>query len=69
MARAILTPEEAVKLRSLWRQYKAALDRSLEAAETEGMESAAFKEAHDESGEARRKIRELLGTTGQHWME
>ena len=69
MRKSPLTPEEARELERLWKQYKAALDRAMKAVATDGLESPAFLDAHKENIEAYRKIQEILGGTGQHWME
>jgi hypothetical protein len=66
---AVLTPEEDAELRLRWAEYLAARHRADMAARENGLESAEFKEADAEAGNALRKMKALLGTTGQHWME
>ena len=63
MRKPPLAREEAVELKRLWEQYKAALDRAMKAVATDGVDSPAYLEASKEGCEAYRKIQEILGAT------
>jgi hypothetical protein len=69
MRKSPLTREEVAELARLWEQYKAALDLTMKAVAADGVDSPAYLEAHKAGGEAYRKIQEILGATGQHWVE
>ena len=56
-------------MRLRWSEYLAARQRAELAARNNGLDSDEFKKADAEAGAALRKMRQLLGTTGQHWME
>ena len=64
-----LSPEDEAQLRSLWFEYLAAMERSREALRVNGMDSVEFKIADEEAGRCLVKMRQMLGTTGQHWMD
>jgi len=68
MPKAKLTPEDVAELNHLMPQYHAAMRHELAVAQTHGLESPEFREAHEKAGRLHRKIRELYGTTGEHWM-
>jgi hypothetical protein len=67
-SRKTLTPEEEAELKRLRFQYAAATKRALRAIMGEGMSSRAFREADEEAGLAARRIKQILGTPGKHWM-
>ena len=66
---AVLSPEEDAEMRLRWSEYLAARQRAELAARTKGLDSDEFKKADADAGAALQKMRQLLGTTGQHWME
>ena len=57
-----ITPEQNGELRQLQSQYVAAAKKSLRAAMTVGLSSAAFRDAEKEAGLAARRIEEILGS-------
>ena len=69
MTRDIMTPEQDAELRLRWSEYLAARHRADIAAQTKGLDSADFRKADAEAGAALLKMKEILGSTGQHWME
>ena len=64
-----LSPEDEAQLRSLWFDYLAAMERSREALQVNGMASVEFKMADEEAGRCLLKMKQMLGATGQRWME
>jgi hypothetical protein len=65
MAKTVLTPEEGAELRKLQQDYIAATARTAAAI---GVSEEAFVKADAETAAIVRRIKEILGTSGQHWM-
>lgn len=63
-----LTPEEQAELDRLLGEHAAAVKEAGAIAAMHGMDSAAFREADEKAGKLYQRIRELRGTTGEHWM-
>jgi hypothetical protein len=68
MARDIISPEEGVELDQLKARYLAATKQAMDALRVKGMDSDAFLKADGEAGAAMKRIKEILGLTGKHWM-
>jgi hypothetical protein len=66
--RSIITPEEGAELTQLQLDSAVAIQRERHILATGGMESPEFLEATKASGAIIRRIREIQGTTGTHWM-
>lgn len=64
----ILTPEQGAKLQALREAYQDATSRAAAALVGSGMSSDAFLSADAEAGQIVNQIKELLGTSGNHWM-
>ena len=68
MAKSIITPEEGDELRKLYGEQHALYRESMIIlASGAGMESPAFVEAERKLSVVVRRIREILGISGQHW--
>ena len=68
MAMSERNAHERTELQCLYAEYAVAVNRALAVAQTEGMFSQAFLEADGRAGEVRRRIREIGGLAGEHWM-
>jgi hypothetical protein len=68
MAKSVITPEEGAELERLRREYAAATQRAIMAIASQGMDSEAFVKADAEAGAAVKRIKEILGVAGRHWM-
>lgn len=68
MAKSVITPEEGAELERLKAVYLAATRRAMDAIRLQVMDSAAFAKADGEAGDAMRRMKEILGLTGKHWM-
>jgi hypothetical protein len=68
MAKSVITPEEGAELERLKGVYLAATRRAMDAIRIQGMDSDAFAKADGEAGDAMRRMKEILGLAGKHWM-
>lgn len=70
MAETFITPEQSAELEQLREEYIAATARAAAAivGAAGGMASDAFLEAEAETAAIVRRIKEIRGTTGKHWM-
>ena len=68
MAMSERNADEGTELQRLYAEYAAAVNDALAVAQSEGMFSEAFLEADGRAGQVRRRIREIGGLAGEHWM-
>jgi hypothetical protein len=66
--RNFISPEEGAELKRLYAEHSAASKNAGTILATEGMDSPRFAEADKAVGVIWRRIREILGTSGSHWM-
>jgi hypothetical protein len=68
MRKLLLTLEQRAELKNLEEKRIAANERARAAAGTSGLSSEAFLKADAEEAEIIRRIKEIRGTAGSHWM-
>jgi hypothetical protein len=68
MTRTIVTGEEGEELKRLYKEHADATAYACEVLLARGMESREFLDADNVVGEKWRRIREILGDGGKHWM-
>jgi hypothetical protein len=68
-ARAVITPEEGAELKRLYATLPVASRKAKVALLRGGMTSESFRKADQEVSGIVRRIKEILGLTGKHWME
>lgn len=68
MNRRILTGEEAEEFKRLYDEYPRVSQHAAELLGRHGMESKEFREADAAVGDLWRRLRELQGMAGKHWM-
>ena len=68
MTKTFITPEEGAELKQLEQDYLDAHRRARDAVVTEGMSSEAYLKADAETARIMRRIKEIRGTSGKHWM-
>jgi hypothetical protein len=68
MVETFITPAQGAKLKELRAAYFEWTRRAADAIAEGGMSSEAFMKAEAETALIERQIREILGTTGKHWM-
>jgi hypothetical protein len=66
MAKSVITPEEGAELEALKSEYLAATRRAADAMQAH--DSEAFVRADAVTSVIVRRVKEILGTAGQHWM-
>jgi hypothetical protein len=68
MTRAVISPEEGAELQQPRLDHAAAVERTGAILAAKGMDSLEFAEADRAAGAISRRIREILGDSGKHWM-
>jgi hypothetical protein len=68
VAKNILTPEEGEELKRLYLEHSNNTARAGALLAAHGMDSVEFAEADKLSTQTWGRIREILGTSGLHWM-
>jgi hypothetical protein len=68
MSQRILSPEEGEELNRLSREHEASVLRTRGILARHGMTSPEFAEADRADGARYKRIRELQGMSGKHWM-
>jgi Xaa-Pro aminopeptidase len=68
MKETFITPELATEMKQRWEDFLTASSRAEAAIKVGGMSSEAYTQADAEMGKAMRRIKEILGKTGKHWM-
>jgi hypothetical protein len=64
----VITSEDGERLKRLYREHATAKEAEKAALQQFGMESREFAQADAKTNELWRRIRELDGTVGRHWM-
>lgn len=68
MAKEFMTPEQGAERAGLYEDLEIARRLTLAVVATEGMDSAAYLAADAREAAILRRIQEIEGTTGKHWM-
>jgi len=68
MTRTTISPEEGKELARLLEEHAAALAHAGMILHTKGGDSLEFLEADKATSAIQRRIKEIRGTTGSHWM-
>jgi hypothetical protein len=63
-----ISPEEAAELQHLYSEFVAASQHAAQTLRAKGINSPDFREADRATGVIWRRLREILGTAGSHWM-
>jgi hypothetical protein len=66
MAKTFMTPEEGAEYERPMKEYLKATHRAMNALAARDL--SGFEKADGEAGVIVRRIKEILGTTGQRWM-
>jgi hypothetical protein len=68
VTKTVVTPEEGAELQRLYREHAAATETAVAVLAARGMDSPEFAEADKAAGVIWRRMREILGDAGKHWM-
>jgi hypothetical protein len=68
MAKTVLSPEDGAELQRLYQEHAATNQKTAAVLASKGMDSPEFAEADKAAGAIGRRIREILGNAGKHWM-